>query len=293
MHSAARAKEAIRSGPSRRIRQPQLRPDALAAGPVACVMARDDRRRPLSSQPDHLSLYLLELYPNCAAEGSDGARMRGQSRPPWTRATPFRCGASGPKRPTMRPRTCIWARSTASIAAGYRAIRNLERCAARLSEPAQRQVLAGGLMARVRVRRALDRRRRALAQPVIDNRVRGRGQCGEGRRRGSTMERLSPQARLEEALFTGLRLTEGIDCAEHPASATGSNRGSNMAPPSSHLSRRADVADGRPVRPDAARDARGQRDPDGIRVRPASRGGVGRSYGRVWAFGLEVACRGT
>jgi oxygen-independent coproporphyrinogen-3 oxidase len=35
---------------------------------------------------------------------------------------------------------------------------------------------------------------------------------GDGRPPAVATERLSPQARLEEALFTGLRLTDGIDC---------------------------------------------------------------------------------
>jgi coproporphyrinogen III oxidase-like Fe-S oxidoreductase len=64
-------------------------------------------------------------------------------------------------------------------------------------------------LARLRVRRALDRRRRSLEERRGDAGLPGRPETRTRRQRDR--EPLTDEARRQEALFTGLRLTAGID----------------------------------------------------------------------------------
>ena len=95
--------------------------------------------------PEHVSLYLLELYPNAPLK-EDMARA-GWSLAPDEDAAEMYLGG------------------LASLdAAGYRAVRDLERVSARPRVPPQRQVLDRWRVARARVRRAFDEGRRAVEE---------------------------------------------------------------------------------------------------------------------------------
>ncbi len=96
-------------------------------------------------------------------------------------------------------------------AAGYRAVRDFERRAPGAPLAPQPEVLDRWGMARVRLRRPLD------AEGVRWKNVAGTGEYIERvlARAPTAVEvrRLSEAERLGDALFTGLRLSEGVDLA--------------------------------------------------------------------------------
>ena len=102
-------REAVRAARARRLHEPQLRPDVLAARPVAGVLAADGRRgdRARARSPVALSARALSER---AAEGGDGARATAR--------------AGGRRRPTTRRPTCIWRRSSASTRPASRSTRS-------------------------------------------------------------------------------------------------------------------------------------------------------------------------
>ena len=147
------------------------------------------------SRPSTLSLYLLEVYPNAPLRGRDGARRWSQA-PDEDAAAMYLKRWSGSKPPAT-------------------AVRDLQRARPGRRVAPQPQILAGRRVARVRLRRALDpcgrameecRRRprntssshRRLEQPL------GRATCGG----------CSPGTSAGRCLFTGLRLSDGVDIAD-------------------------------------------------------------------------------
>ncbi len=95
--------------------------------------------------PEHVSLYLLELYPNAPLKEE-------MARAGWSLA-PDEDAAE------------MYLGGLASLdAAGYRAVRDFERLSARPRVPPQRQVLDRWRVARARVRRAFDEGRRAVEE---------------------------------------------------------------------------------------------------------------------------------
>ena len=168
--------------------------------------------------PEHLSLYMLEVYPNAPLEGRHGARalVAGAGR--------------------RRGGDVHWTAMERLDAAGYRAVRNLERRATGPALAAQPEILDRRGMARFRLRRALDAggvrwknvsSTDGLHRPDRRRRVAWR----------STSRRLTADERLGDALFTGLAwLTESTEML-HTISATGSTSGRGLAPTSSRFSR--------------------------------------------------------
>ncbi len=113
IHSAGRAKDAIRA--ARAAGFSNLSFDLMFWLPGQSVeswLRTIDEA--IAQTPDHLSLYLLELYPNSPLKEAM-ARQHPQSQPArWlTSATP------GSRRPTTRPPRCTSRLSTGSTRAGY------------------------------------------------------------------------------------------------------------------------------------------------------------------------------
>ena len=96
--------------------------------------------------PEHASLYLLELYPN--------APLREEMARAGTSQAPDEDAAD----------MYLWALDRLD-AAGYQQYRDLQRRPAGAPVAPQPEVLDRRRLARLRLRRALDRRRRAVAQP--------------------------------------------------------------------------------------------------------------------------------
>ena len=119
--------------------------------------------------PDHLSMYLLELYPNAPLKE---ALARGVTDPQ----------AADDEAADMYLRAL-----DRLDAAGFDQYRDLECRAPGPSQSPQSEVLAGGELARVRLRRSLHRRRCPLEERRRDRRVhrarRGRGLARRGRAR--------------------------------------------------------------------------------------------------------------
>ena len=80
-------------------------------------------------------------------------------------------------------------------------------------------------MARLRLRRALDARTASDWKNVSGDRRVHRAHRSGGDRRRVDVRRLSADERLGDALFTGLRLTDGIDLDGNRARATASTSG--------------------------------------------------------------------
>ena len=110
------------------------------------VVAADGRTRPSTLAPDHLSLYLLELYPNAPLKE---AMARAPGR--WLRAL----GAGADDEAADMYLDGARARS---IAAGFEQYEISNVAQARPREPAQPQVLAERRLARIRLRSAFDGR---------------------------------------------------------------------------------------------------------------------------------------
>ena len=139
--------------------------------------------------PDHASLYLLEIYPNAPLRDAM-ARAQWSVAPDDDAADMYLSGLD-------------------RLDSGrLRAVRDLERRAARARVAAQPEILdatgSGSASAAAPIRPG----RRPLEEPVVDRGVhRGRVRRRTARRRSGGP--LSAEERLEEALFTGLRLTAG------------------------------------------------------------------------------------
>ncbi len=142
-----------------------------------------------SSAVDHASLYLLELYPNAPLrdEMARGRLVAGAGRRRRGHVS-GRARASGRRRLTQY--------EISNVARGTHL-------------PAQREVLDRRRVDGLRLRRARHAQRPPLAQRVIDDRLRGAGDRPAGGGRRGANPRSSDRA--EEALFTGLRLTAGLD----------------------------------------------------------------------------------
>ena len=147
--------------------------------------------RSIALGPDHASLYILELYPNAPLRDA-------MARSKWSLA-PDDDAAE------------MYLEAMARLdAAGYEQyeISNVAQARARVAP--QPEILDRRRVAWLRLRRAFHPPRRPLEEPVVNDRVHRR--CGVGRsaRRRSGGSSHGREA-LEEALFTGLRLTRGID----------------------------------------------------------------------------------
>ena len=133
--------------------------------------------------PEHLSLYLLEVYPNAPLK-DDMARAQ--------LVAGARRGRGGDVLTAMERLE----------AAGLRAIRDLERRAAGPRVAAQPQILDRRRVARLRLRRALDARRRPLEECVARPKSTSTG-LSAAADRPPTVRRLDAEERLGDALFTG------------------------------------------------------------------------------------------
>ena len=145
-------------------------------------------------QPDHASLYLLEIYPECAVARRDGAR-----RP-----------VAGAGR--RRGRDVCRAGWSGSSAAGYEQyeISNVARPRSRRSRHnckywQEGEWLGFGCGAHATFRG--ERWRTVSSTPEYIDRVAAGADVRLDRRA------LGAEERLEEALFMGLRLTDGVDVA--------------------------------------------------------------------------------
>ena len=139
--------------------------------------------------PEHLSLYLLEVYPNAPLkEAMARALVAGARR---------RCGGD------------VCGGDGAARSGRLRAVRDLECRAPGTPVAPQPQILDRRRVARVRLRRAFHARRRALEERVGDRGVHRSNRRGEPA--AVDVRRLSDAERLGDALFTGLRLSDGVD----------------------------------------------------------------------------------
>jgi oxygen-independent coproporphyrinogen-3 oxidase len=206
-HSAARAKDAIRT--ARAAGFTNLSFDLMFWLPGQSIeswMRTIDQA--IALEPDHLSLYLLELYPNSPLKET------------MARHSP-RVGFPGIL--GLEPGASDWAQSTDDEAAEmYLA------ALARLDDAGFEQyeisnVARPGCRSRHNVKYWKGDSWRGFgcgAHSTVDG-ARWHniastsdyiGAIGTGRSVAVSLHQLTPQAILEEALFTGLRLSEGIDC---------------------------------------------------------------------------------
>ena len=141
--------------------------------------------------PDHLSLYLLEVYPNAPLK-DEMARAR------WSQAPDEDAAA-------------MYVTAMERLdAVGIRTVRDLQRRAPRTAIAAQPQVLVRRGVARLRLRRAFHPRGCPLEECRVHGGVRADGWRVLSRPLWTT-GRCRPEERLGDALFTGLRLTEGVN----------------------------------------------------------------------------------
>lgn len=203
MHSAARAKEAIRL--ARAAGFDNLSFDLMFWLPGQSLASwLDTVDQAIELAPEHLSLYLLELYPNSPLKE---AMAREQASAAAV---------------SDRPGGASWTQSPDDDAAEMYlgALERLDRAGYQQYEISN--VSRPGFQSRHNVKYWQGGSWRGFgcgAHSTVDG-VRWHNlpstvdyvaSVGQGRTPAVTLERLSPQARLEEALFTGLRLTEGID----------------------------------------------------------------------------------
>ncbi len=141
--------------------------------------------------PEHASLYLLELYPNAPLK-EHGAGGWSQA-PDDDAAEMYLWSMERLERPATGSTRSRTSRGRARVAA-------------------QPEVLGGRRVARVRVRRAFDPRRRPLEECLRDRGLHSAESSTDERFRSKPAD-LPPCERAEEALFTGLRLAGGVDIA--------------------------------------------------------------------------------
>ena len=167
--------------------------------------------RAIALEPDHLSLYLLELYPNAPLKESI-ARLAGASAQADLAEAPAQAGAKAD-----------WSQAPDDEAADMylAALDTLD--AAGFAQYEISNVSRPGFWSRHNVKYWQSGDWRGFgcgAHSTVDG-VRWKNVAATpayiehlrfGRDVGVDRERLSGQSRLQEALFTGLRLTDGIDC---------------------------------------------------------------------------------
>jgi oxygen-independent coproporphyrinogen III oxidase len=204
-HSAARAKDAIRT--ARAAGFVNLSFDLMFWLPGQSIdswMRTIDQA--IALEPDHLSLYLLELYPNSPLKES--MARQGTAAP----------GALG-----LGPGASPWAQSTDDEAADM-----YLGALARLDDAGFEQyeisnVARAGFSCRHNVKywkgeswRGFGCGAHSTVEGARWHNIASTGDyvaaIGAGRSVAANFQQLSPDAILEEALFTGLRLSEGIDC---------------------------------------------------------------------------------
>ena len=201
IHTAHRAEQAVRDARTAGFRN--LSFDLMFWLPGQSLDSwRRTISRAIALEPDHLSLYLLELYPNAPLKESI-ARLRQGS------------GEAGP--------TENWSQAPDDEAADMylAALETLD--AAGFEQYEISNVSRPGFWSRHNVKYWQSGDWRGFgcgAHSTVDG-VRWKNVAATpayiehlrfGRDVGVDRERLSGQARLQEALFTGLRLTDGIDC---------------------------------------------------------------------------------
>ena len=191
IHSADRARAAVREARAAGFDNVSLDLMMWLPGQSVDDVARRTSTRSIEAAPDHASLYLLELYPNAPLK-EEMARGGWSLAPDDDAAEMY-----------LRAMERLEAR-------GPGAVRDLERRAPGQGVAPQPEVLDRRRVAGVRVRRALDARtasagRTSSATDDYVDRVTDGGDLVTERRV------LSSSDRLEEALFTGLRLTGGLD----------------------------------------------------------------------------------
>jgi len=204
IHSAARAKEAI--GDARASGFTNLSFDLMFWLPGQSLASwQRTVEEAVALAPDHLSLYLLELYPNAPLKETM-ARAAAASAPASVR------GTAGD----------LWRQAADDVAADMylSALERLETAGLRQYEISN--VARPGFASRHNVKYwqsgdwlGFGCGAHSTCDGVRWKNVASTSDYVDRVARRATVrvdeERLSPQSRLEEALFTGLRLTEGID----------------------------------------------------------------------------------
>ena len=204
-HSAARAKDAIRT--ARAAGFVNLSFDLMFWLPGQSIdswMRTIDQA--IALEPDHLSLYLLELYPNSPLKESMA-----------------RHAVSAPAALGLGPGSSSWAQSTDDEAADM-----YLDALARLDDAGFEQyeisnVARAGFSCRHNVKywkgeswRGFGCGAHSTVEGARWHNIASTGDyvaaIAAGRSVTVNFQQLSPDAVLEEALFTGLRLSEGIDC---------------------------------------------------------------------------------
>ena len=145
LHTRRARRAAVAEARARRLRQRQPRPDDVAARPAASTSGSSRSTRAIALGPEHLSLYMLEVYPNAPLK-DEMARAR------WSQA------------PDDDAAAMYLTAMERLEAAGLRAVRDLERRAAGPAVAPQPEVLDRRRVARVRLRRAFDAGRRAVEE---------------------------------------------------------------------------------------------------------------------------------
>ncbi|HYN06838.1 MAG TPA: coproporphyrinogen-III oxidase family protein [Vicinamibacterales bacterium] len=220
LHSAARAKEAI--GLARAAGFRNLSFDLMFWLPgqsLASWLRTVDEAMTLS--PEHLSLYLLELYPNSPLKETM-ARAQGQGPKAPAFAPSSFGGQAGPS-PMPQASSSSWTQTTDDEAADMY-LQALERLdAAGYAQYEISNVSRPGFWSRHNVKYWQGGAWRGFgcgAHSTIDgarwSNIASTSEyveaIGGGRAVEVGRQVLSAPARFEEALFTGLRMSEGIDC---------------------------------------------------------------------------------
>lgn len=201
VHSAARASEAIRAARSAGFANLSFDLMCWLPGQTRASW-RDTVDRAIEHAPDHLSLYLLELYPNAPLKDAM-ARVAASARP-------------------SSPESVAWAQAADDDAADMY-LEGLERLdAAGFEQYEISNVARPGLLSRHNVKYWQEGDWRGFgcaAHSTVDgarwHNVAATIEYIEAVERGGDVARgrhvLTPSQRFSEGLFTGLRLTRGVD----------------------------------------------------------------------------------